>query len=228
MTSRYYRNERLRNRRRSWGIGRCRCMVSNKRRGTLKKIHNRRRVHRFSEELRGARASCRRGRAEVYRQRDESLPQLHSGLQRRFRDWSDKSTWNSAGFSTPTEMAEESTWTEGDCWSEEEETFAGSREAVVSWVKGYASNSGCPANSRLLYGRNNPMKKRSKNKMKTAKSPSITPSEDTYINELEELYDKINDRDKETSRSRPALGTLVLVYLFRGYRMLMRLLFRNG
>ena len=228
MTCRYCRSERIRNRRRSRSIGRCRCMVSDQRRGTLKKIYNRRRVHRFSEELRRARESCSRGRAEIYRQRDESLAQFYSGVQRGFRDWSDKSTWNSAGFSTPTEVAEESTWTEGDYWSEEEETFAGSREAVVSWVKGYASNCGCPANPRLLYGGNNPMRRRSKNKMKTAKSPSITPTEDTYITELEELYEKINNRHKKSVRSRPPLGTLVLVYLFRGYRMLRRLIFRNG
>ena len=72
------------------------------------------------------------------------------------------------------------------------------------------------------------MRRRSKNKMKTSKSPSITPAESTYIKELEELYEKINARDAKWHRSRPALGTLVLVYLFRGYTMLKRLIFRNG
>lgn len=71
-------------------------------------------------------------------------------------------------------------------------------------------------------------RRRLKNKMKTSKSPSITPTEDTYITELEELYEKINDRHKTAVRTRPSMGTLVLVYLFRWYRMLRRLIFRNG
>jgi len=72
------------------------------------------------------------------------------------------------------------------------------------------------------------MKRRHKNKMKTVKPRGLTPDESTYISDLEELYDKINNRHNPKHRSRPALGTLILVYLFRWYRMLRRLVFRRG
>lgn len=61
---------------------------------------------------------------------------------------------------------------------------------------------------------------RKKNKTKSHKpSREITPDEGTYIAELEELYEKINNRHVSDVRARPPLGTLVLVYLFRWYRI---------
>lgn len=60
---------------------------------------------------------------------------------------------------------------------------------------------------------------RKKNKMKTHKTFNVSPAEDTYIAELEELYEKINNRHKANVRTRPPLGTLILVYLFRWYRI---------
>ena len=61
---------------------------------------------------------------------------------------------------------------------------------------------------------------RKKNKMSTHKaSKPITPDEGTYIPELEELYEKINNRHVSHVRARPPLGTLILVYLFRWYRI---------
>jgi len=165
-------NERFHNSRRSRGLRRHGRMASESGH-KVTKVHHRGRVHRILRRLTWRWASYRRACAEVCGQRDASFSQLYPGVQRGFRSGGYPYLKNTSGFGSTTEMA---TWTpesEGEDWSCEEETFKGSREEVVSWIKGYASKRGRPVNFRPPHERIKSMKKRKKSKMKTF-GPTVT------------------------------------------------------
>jgi len=119
-------------------------------------VYERRRVRRSHRELKGEWLRSDRARTEICGERDASFTQLHPGLQYGVRSGGSQSDGYCGGPRSPSEMARLDSWSEGSSWTTEEEVFKGTREEVVSWIKGYAGNGGCSTDFRLLHGRKVP------------------------------------------------------------------------
>jgi len=141
MNCRTLRNERFRARRRPRCFRGYRYMVSKDRGYKTEEIYGRGRVRGDDVSAERCGVCGNRARPEVHRERDASLSQLHPRLQHRVRGGGYKVPWDLCGLNSAPEMAKTLGWTEGDSWSEEEETFKGSREEVISWIKTYSSHS---------------------------------------------------------------------------------------
>lgn len=105
------------------------------------KIYERERIRDLRKELKRSRRSGSGACSKVCGERDESEPQLHAGLQLRVRGGSDKERRDRSELNSPTEMAGTDSWTSGEAWTSEEESFKGTREEVISWIKSYTRDS---------------------------------------------------------------------------------------
>lgn len=203
-----------------------------RRRGLSEKVHYRRRIHRLRKELAKERAkqSRSRGRTEVHWESNDGFTQLHPRVQRGFRDWSHKVFTYTGGPRSPSEMARWDSWTEGEEWGSEEETFKGTREDVVSWIESYSSYSGRPADTRLPPAEafEELMKrKKEKKKMGTAKGfPSYRPisEQDTYIPNFVRTSEPPRE---ESNVERRKVFDVFLSICIRAYRLIKSFVFRR-
>ncbi len=200
-----------------------------RRRGALKEIYYRRRIRHLRKKLAKERSKTRRsgGRPKICWESNDGFSQLYPRVQRGFRDWGVEITVDTGGSHTTSEMAKWYSWSEGAQGSSEEESFKGTREDVVSWIKSYPSNGRRLADPSLLPEEERLMKKRKKKKMGTAKGfPPYRPlnEQDTYIPN----FVRTTEPPKEESNveRRKILDVLVSICI-RAYRILKSFVLRK-
>ena len=192
-----------------------------RRRGNVKKVHYRGRIRRLRKEHARRRRSRCGTRTQIHWESNDGFSQLYPGVQRGFRSWNDKVSQYSGVSRSPSEMARWDSWTEGSDWYEEEETFKGTRDQTISWIKSYARDSGRPIDFKSLHEK--VMKKRPKTKMKTSKFPSYQgtpePGADTYIPNFSWRH-RMKPVQPESNRSRAKFLNVILRIVSRGYSLI--------